>query len=79
MKTYCGSGGSAACILNLGTKWKWDLSFTPRTLYLRGKNPRYQLDTGLAGPRADLEAMAKRKYSIIAPAENWAPVVQPAA
>jgi hypothetical protein len=33
MKTYWGSGGIAPRILDLGTRWKWVVSFTPRPLY----------------------------------------------
>jgi len=30
-----GSGDTAPRILNLGTKWRWVVSFTPRSLYSR--------------------------------------------
>jgi hypothetical protein len=30
--------------LDLGTSWRWVVSFTPLPLYLREKNPRYPLD-----------------------------------
>jgi len=40
-----GSGGIAHCILNLGTRWRWVVSFMPRKLYYpQGKNLRYPLD-----------------------------------
>jgi hypothetical protein len=39
MKTYWMSGGIAACILDLGTRWRWAVSFTPRLLYPQGKSP----------------------------------------
>jgi len=29
MKTYWGSGGIAPLILNLGTRWRWEVSLTP--------------------------------------------------
>jgi hypothetical protein len=29
VKTYCGSGGIAPLFLNLGTGWRWAVSFTP--------------------------------------------------
>jgi hypothetical protein len=38
MKKYWGSGGTALRILNLGTKWRWAVSFTPRPLYPRCRN-----------------------------------------
>jgi len=34
-KTYCGSGGIAPLILDLGTRWRWAVSFTARPLYPR--------------------------------------------
>jgi len=37
-----GSAGIAALIVNLGTRWRWVVSFTPRPLYLR-----YPLDKRL--------------------------------
>jgi len=36
-------------ILNLGTGWKWGVSFMPQPLYPRRKSPRYRLDRGLGG------------------------------
>jgi hypothetical protein len=44
--------------LDLGTRWRWVVSFKPRSLYPQGKNPRYPLDRRLGGP---LEAVVKRK------------------
>jgi hypothetical protein len=38
--------------LDLGTSWKWMVSFTPRPLYPRGKSPRYPLDRRLGGPQS---------------------------
>jgi hypothetical protein len=46
-----GSGGTAPRILDLGTKWRWVVSFTPRPLYPQGKNPWYPLDRRLGGPQ----------------------------
>jgi hypothetical protein len=39
-----GSGGIYQRILNLGTRWRWMVSFTPRPLY-----PPYPLDRRLGG------------------------------
>jgi hypothetical protein len=39
-----GSGGIDPRILDLGNRWWWVVSFTPRTLYPRGKSPRYPSD-----------------------------------
>jgi hypothetical protein len=44
MKTYWGSGGIAPRIFDLGTRWRWVVSFTPRPLYPQGKSPWYPLD-----------------------------------
>jgi hypothetical protein len=43
------SGGIAPRILDLGTRWRWVVSFTPRPLYSRGKSPCYPLDRRLGG------------------------------
>jgi hypothetical protein len=50
MKTYGGSGDIAPRILDLGTRRRWVVSFTPRPLYPQRKSPRYPLDTRLGGP-----------------------------
>jgi hypothetical protein len=50
LKTYWGSGGIAPRILDLGIRWKWVVSFTPRPLYPRSKSPRHPLDLRLGGP-----------------------------
>jgi hypothetical protein len=51
MKTYWRSGGIAPRILDLGTRWRWVVSFTPRPLYPQGKSPCYPLDRRLGGPQ----------------------------
>jgi hypothetical protein len=61
MKTYWGNGGMAPLILDLGTRWRWVVSFTPRPLYPQGKSPLYPLDRMLGGPRAVLDAVSERK------------------
>jgi len=38
-KTLRGSGGVAPRSLNLGTRWRWAVTFTPRPLYPKGKHP----------------------------------------
>jgi hypothetical protein len=52
MKAYWESGGIAPRILNLGTRWRWVVSFTTRPFYLQGKSPWYPLDRGLGGPQS---------------------------
>jgi hypothetical protein len=49
MKTYWGSGGIDSIILDLGRRWKWVVSFTPRSLYSQRKSPWYLLDMRLGG------------------------------
>jgi hypothetical protein len=43
--------------INLVTRWRCVVSFTPRLLYPRGKNYRYPLDTRLGGPTVGLKAV----------------------
>jgi len=50
MKTY-GGVEVAPRVLNLGTKWRWVVSLTPRPLYLRGKSRCYPSDRRLGGPQ----------------------------
>jgi hypothetical protein len=52
MKAYLGSGGIAPTILELGTRWRWVISFTPRPLYPQGRSPWYPLDRMLGGPQS---------------------------
>jgi hypothetical protein len=47
-----GSGGIAPRILNLGTRWRWVVSSTPRHLYPKGKSPWDPLDRRLGGPQS---------------------------
>jgi hypothetical protein len=41
----------SSTILNLGTRWRWVINYTPRPLYLRGNFPRHLLDRRLCGPQ----------------------------
>jgi hypothetical protein len=50
MKVYWGSGGIAPRIIDLGTRWRCVVSFTPQPLYRQGKSPWYTLDRRLGGP-----------------------------
>jgi hypothetical protein len=49
MKAYWGSGGIAPHILNLSTKWRWVVSFTPG---VRAPGAHF---IGWVGPRASLQ------------------------
>jgi hypothetical protein len=74
MKTYWGSGGIAPRILDLWTKRRWVVSFTPRPIYQRGKNP---ISTGKeAGwaPKSVWTRWWREKFP--APAGTGTPIVQ---
>jgi hypothetical protein len=47
-----GSGGTAPRILDLGTRRRWVVSFTPRPLYLQGESPWYPWNKRLGGPQS---------------------------
>jgi len=49
MKTYWGIGGISPRILNLGIRWRWVVSFTPRPIYSRVNSLLYPLDRRLGG------------------------------
>jgi hypothetical protein len=68
------SGGTAPCILNLGTRWRWMVSFTPRPLYPREKSPWYPLDRRLGGPKGRFGRGGENKNSLPLPG-----IVQPVA
>jgi hypothetical protein len=65
----------SSTILDLGTTWR--VSFTPRSLYLRGNRPRYPLDRRLGGPQSRYGRCGEEKN--LAPAGNRNPAVQPVA
>jgi hypothetical protein len=46
------SQGIAPRILDLGTRRRWVVSFTPRPLYPQGKSPWYPSDRRLGGPQS---------------------------
>jgi hypothetical protein len=52
MKAYLGSVGIVPRILDLGTRWRWVVSFTPRTFHLQGKSPWYPLGRKLGGSQS---------------------------
>jgi hypothetical protein len=52
--------------LDLGTSWRWVVSFTPRTLYLRRKSLRYPLEKRLGGPQN--QSGQRREKKILDPA-----------
>jgi hypothetical protein len=58
-----GEGRYSSTILDLGTRWSWVVTFTPRLDYPLGRISRYHCIRGCIGPRACLNAMEKRKTS----------------
>jgi hypothetical protein len=78
MKTYWGSGCIAPRILDLGTRWRWVVSFTPRQLYSQGKSPWFPLDRRLGGPQSHSGREGEEKNSP-PPLNPWTPIVQPVA
>jgi hypothetical protein len=52
MKAYWGNGCIDLRILDLGTRWRWVVSLTPRPLYSQGKSPWYPLDRRLGDPQS---------------------------
>jgi hypothetical protein len=60
MKAYWGSGGIAPCILDLGTRWRWVISFTFGPLYPRERYPCTHWIGDWVGPRAGLDEVMKR-------------------
>jgi hypothetical protein len=52
MKAYWGVEVELHSFFDLGTGWRWVVSFTPRPLYLQGKRPWYPLDRRLGGPQS---------------------------
>ena len=60
-----GIEGTAPLILNLGTRWRWVVSFTSCPLYPRGKAHGTR---SLGGRMAELVVMFWRKWNCISPA-----------
>jgi hypothetical protein len=58
-----GSGRIAPRTLDFGTRWRWVVSFRPRTFYHQGKSPWYPLDRRLGGPHNQSGRGGKEKNS----------------
>jgi hypothetical protein len=69
------SGGLYPRIFNLGTTWRWVVSFTARPIYTRGKSPLNLLIGGWVGHRASLDAVKRRNISYTT--GNPAPITRP--
>jgi hypothetical protein len=77
MKMYW-SGGIAPRILDLGTRWRWVVSFTTQPLCPQGKRPWYPLDRRLGGPQSRSGRGGEEKIPQCLPAlELRTPIIQP--
>jgi hypothetical protein len=73
-KVYWENGSTTPCILDLDTKWRWVLSFTPRPLYPQGKNALYSFNkesgwapepSGGSGEEKNSQPLPGLEHSII--------------
>jgi hypothetical protein len=78
MEAYLGVEVLAPRILNLGTRWKWVVSFTPWPLYLQWKRPWYPLDRRLGGSQIRSGRGGEEKNSQPLPVLE-PPIIQPVA
>jgi hypothetical protein len=67
------SGGRAPRIRNLGSIWRWVVSFTPQPLYPRERAPGTHRIGGWVDPRSYLDAVTKRKKSLHFPFQKSNP------
>jgi hypothetical protein len=66
------NGSKAPRILNLGTIWRWVVSFTPWSVYSQGRDPRIHCIGDWLGPRAGLEICMYTDPEYIIPLrEGW--------
>jgi hypothetical protein len=63
MKAYWRSEGIAPHILDLGTRWRWVVTFTSWPLYPQEKSSWYPLDRRLGGPQS--QTWWGEKYSAL--------------
>jgi hypothetical protein len=73
-----GEWGIAPPILDLGTRWRWVVSFTPRPLYPQGKSPCHPLDRKLGGSQSRSGHSDEKKNSQPLPGLK-PPIIQPVA
>ena len=58
---HCEGVSRAPLLFDVGTRWKWIVSFTPRPLYPRWKSPRHRLSRRLGGPQSRCERFGEEK------------------
>jgi hypothetical protein len=71
---HIGEWRYSSTIFDLGTKWRWVVSFVLLLLYPSGSSPRYPLDRRLGGPQNRSERNQRKKK--LAPAGNRTPAVR---
>jgi hypothetical protein len=76
MKDYWGNGGIVPRILDLSTRLRWMVSFTPRPLYPNEKKIWYPLDRRLGGLQSRSGGGGKEKNSQPLPGLEL-PIIQP--
>jgi hypothetical protein len=81
MKALGGEEVELLLILDLGTRWGWVVSVTPRPRFSPGeRNPGTHCTGGWVGPRAGLDTEATGKILCLCRGSNLdRPVVQPVA
>jgi hypothetical protein len=67
----------SSTILDLSTRWRLVVSFTPLPLYFRRKSPHYPIERRLGGPKSRSGSCEEEKYLTLARIRTLA--VQPAA
>jgi hypothetical protein len=77
MEVYWGNEGIAPRILDLRTRWRWVVNFTPQLLYPQGKSPWYPLDRRLGGPQSRFGRCGEERNSQPLPGLE-APACRPA-
>jgi hypothetical protein len=70
-----GSGGVAPRIPDLGTRWRWVVSFMTRPFYPQGKRPSCPFDRSLGGPQSRSGLGGEEKNSQLLPAFE-PPIIQ---
>jgi hypothetical protein len=67
----------SSIIFDLGSIWRWMVSFPPRPLYLRENRPRYPLDKRLFGAQSRSGRYGEDNYFV--PVGNGTSSIQPVA
>jgi hypothetical protein len=66
----------SSTLLDLGTRWKWVVSFRPLPLYIRGKNTRYSLDRRVGAPQSQSACWEEKN---LGPSGNRTLAIKPVA